>query len=461
MSAKLTANHSGPVVVIIGGGVSGLATAYFLGQKGIRSVLIEKSSRLGGLIRTDRIEGCELEAGPDSFLSTKTSVAELASQLGIAQDLMGSNDERRRIFIVQNERLVQMPAGMVMMAPGDLPAALQSDFFSPETKARFLSERSFEPRTRSGDVSIREFVEDHFGPESLEYVTEPLLAGVYGGNAGELSTESVLPRFLHYERQYGSLIRAAEQERRESPSKTSLFLSFRGGMQTFTDALTKAISHYTTVITAEATEVQRTADGWRVIFGAESLDAQHLVLACPAHVNAKLMRSSASSLADELAAIPYSSAILVTLVYRRQELNHELDGFGFLVPERERRGIAAATWISTKFPSRIPPHLSALRGFIVGRSAVELAGSSDEKLIQLVRDEFKRLMNITAKPEFQTVYRWPDSMPQYVVGHGQRTQAIREHARRLPGLHLCGNAYEGVGIPDCVRLAAEVARSIQ
>ena len=460
MSAKSTANRFAASVAIIGGGVSGLATAYFLGEKGICSVLIEKSSRLGGLVKTDRIEDCELEAGPDSFLSTKTSVAELAAQLGIAQDLMSSNDERRRIFIVQKDKLVQMPAGMVMMVPGDLPAALQSDFFSSESKARFLTEQSFQPKTRAGDVSIREFVEDHFGPQSLEYVTEPLLAGVYGGDAGALSTESVLPRFLQYERQYGSLIRAAEQERRASASKTSLFLSFRGGMQTLTDALIKAIAQYTTVITAEATAIEKTAAGWRVILGAESLDVQHLVLACPAYVNAKLVRSSVPSLADELAAIPYSSAILVTLVYRRHELNHDLDGFGFLVPERERRGVAAATWISTKFPSRTPPHLAALRGFIVGRSAVELAGSSDEELTQLVRAEFKRLMNITAQPKFQTVYRWPDSMPQYVVGHGQRTQTILEHVRQLPGLHLCGNAYQGVGIPDCVRLAEETARSI-
>lgn len=450
-------------MAIVGGGVSGLASAYFLARKGIRSVLIEKSSRLGGLIQTDVVHGCELEAGPDSFLATKTSVAEVTRQLGIESQLIDSNDERRRIFIVRHGRLVPMPAGMVMMVPGDLPAVMQSDFFSAEAKLRFETELSFEPRVRNADVSIREFVNDHFGPESLQYVTEPLLSGVYGGDAGELSTQSVLPRFLEYERTYGSLVRAVQQERSlETAPKGSLFRSFRGGMQTLTDALAKAAAPYVTMVSAEACETVRSGAGWSVrLDSGEVVNARQLILACPAHVSACLLRSAEPALSDQLAAIPYSSAILVSLVYSREEFDYQLDGFGFLVPRPERRSVAAATWVSTKFPERTPPELVALRAFIVGQDAIELMNASDPDLTRIAREEFKRLMDVGVTPKFEAVYRWPKSMPQYVVGHQARQEGIRQFLHQSPGLHLCGNAYNGVGIPDCIQLASDVAETIQ
>jgi protoporphyrinogen/coproporphyrinogen III oxidase len=447
-------------VTILGGGISGLACAWFLSRDGLRPLLIEKSSRLGGLIKTDSIDDCLLEAGPDSFLAAKTSVAELAAQLGIASEVIPSNDAQRRIFIVRHGELAALPPGMVMMAPANLSAALRSPFYSASSKLRFLTELLSRPRHRHADLSIREFVSDHFGAETLDYVTEPLLSGVYGGNAGQLSVQSVLPRFLEYERKYGSLIRAVRHERAQAPAQTSLFQSFRDGMQTLTGALANAIRSETRVLTAEASAVEKTSGGWKISLDGESVETRHLVLGCPAHVNARLLRSSVPALSRELASIPYSSAILVTLVYDRQQLAHPLDGFGFLIPRRERRQIAAVTWVSTKFPSRTPPGLAALRAFLVGDEAVALANETDEDLLRLVRDDLARLMKISAPPKLHTVYRWPDSMPQYVVGHEQRQQKIRQLVNEFPGLHLCGNAYRGVGIPDCVRLASEVAQTI-
>ncbi len=350
-----------------------------------------------------------------------------------------------------------------MMVPGNLPAVMQSDFFSADAKLRFEAELSFKPKTRNADISIREFVKDHFGPESLQYLTEPLLAGVYGGDAGELSTQSVLPRFLEYERTYGSLVRAVQQERSlEKTSKGSLFQSFRGGMQTLTDTLAKAAAPYVTIVSGEANEAEKCGSGWRVrLEGGEVAKVPQLILACPAHVSASLLRSSESALSEELAAIPYSSAILVSFVYARKEFHHQLDGFGFLVPGPERRRVAAATWTSTKFPSRTPPEWVALRAFIVGQDAVELMNASDADLVRIAREEFKRLMDVSIPPSFQAVYRWPDSMPQYVVGHQARQQRIRQSIDESRGLHLCGNAYNGVGIPDCIRLASDVAETIQ
>ncbi len=357
-------------VVIVGGGVSGLSTAYFLAKLGLSSTIIEKSGRLGGLIRTDSIQGCQLEAGPDSYLAAKPSVTQLAEDLGdLKSQIIHSNDDQRRIFVVTHGHLLPMPKGMVMMAPAQLWPALRSNFFSARTKLRFLLETRFPPRQRPGDVSVEELVKSHFGEEVFNKAAEPLLSGVYGGDARALSAESVLPRFLAYEREYGSLIEGVRQERRTRSQTGSLFQSFRGGMQSLTDSLAEAIAGAASVLHLNAAKVERTATGWRVCTEGQSIDADQVVLACPAHCGAKLIETASPPLAAELAAIPYSSAILVTLVYRRVQFQHALDGFGFLVPRAERQTISAATWVSTKFPSRVPEHLVALRAFILDPQA--------------------------------------------------------------------------------------------
>ncbi|MCU1294877.1 MAG: protoporphyrinogen oxidase [Bryobacterales bacterium] len=448
-------------IVIVGGGVSGLSAAHYLLQAGLQPLIIEKQGRFGGLIRTDLIDGCELEAGPDSFIAAKPAVASLAAELGITGEIIGSNDAARRVFIVKRGKLVALPAGMVFMVPGDLDGALRSDFFSQSTKDQFLRELALLPRARQTDVSIREFVLDHFGEESLEYLTEPLLSGVYGGDSAGLSAPSVLPRFVEYERKFGSLIRAVREERAAQNSQdTSLFLSFRGGMQTLTDALHRSVLGRASTLEAEVDSVEKTAQGWRLHFDGEHIEAENLVLACPAHVNAHLLRTACPELARQFASIPYSSALLVTLVYDRSELHHPLDGFGFLVPRPERYAVAAATWVSTKFPSRTPADRAAVRAFIVGAEAAQWMTSEDSELIDLVREEYRQRMGISAVPLFSTIYRWPNSMPQYTVGHEARKAAIEKLISVQPGLHFCGNAYDGVGIPDCIRMASELPEKI-
>jgi oxygen-dependent protoporphyrinogen oxidase len=451
---------SGAELVIVGGGVSGLATAYYSGRLGIESVLIEKTNRLGGLIKTDIVEGCQLEAGPDSYIVAKPAVTEVAAELGtLHSQIIASNDAARRIFIVRSGKLVPLPDGMSMMVPGKLRPGLQSELFGLNTKLRFLSERFFRPLERGEDISVGRLVSDHFGREVLEYVAEPLLVGVYGGDSQNLSAQSVLPRFLGYEKRYGSLIRGVQTENK-SNTPGAMFRSFARGMQSLTDSLAAAIMGSTRVVYREATAVSRSGQMWIVRAGDELLETKHLVLACPAKICAKLLGNSAPELAGILAEIPYSSAILVTLLFRAEEIRRPLNGFGFLVPKRERRTLAAATWINTKFPSRVAPGLVAVRGFIVGDDAFRLLETSDFELVRLVRDEFRRLMGIEAAPRTSVISRWPDSMPQYVVGHNKRLKRIEECLSSYPGLHLVGNAYDGVGIPDCVRRARETARAI-
>jgi oxygen-dependent protoporphyrinogen oxidase len=445
-------------VIVIGGGISGLATCYFLGQRGIPSTLVEKSGRLGGLIKTDQVDGCELEAGPDGFIAAKTSVAALAAELGISDRIIGSNDSARRIFIRRHGKLTPMPKGMAMMVPGDLRAALNSPLFGARTKLRLLTEQWTSPRERPGDVSIEQFIIDHFGRDLLEGVAEPLLSGVYGGDAARMSTAGVLPRFLEYERKYGSLVKAVRAEHK--PGEGSAFLSFAGGMQVLTDTLSNAIRPQTEVCFESAHAVSRTDDGWRVELDSGVLQASHVVLTCPAYASAQLLNGVSPTLTANLEAIPYSSAILVMLVYDREQLGHPLDGFGILIPRTERRHIVATTWVSTKFPSRTPGNRAALRAFVVGDEALRLMQEPDAVLVNLIGEEIRDLMKISAPPLLSTVHRWPQSMPQYMVGHQVICETIEKASSELPGLHICGNAYQGVGIPDCVRMARQVAGRI-
>jgi len=450
-------------VLIVGGGISGLAAAYYLGKAGIRSTIIEKANRLGGLIKTDRVQGCELEAGPDSYLSTKTAVAELAQELGggLSQKIIGSNDEARRIFVVRNGKLTPMPKAMSMMVPGEWAPVLKSPLLGLRTKLQLLLETRKKPRTREGDFSVGELVSTHFGPEMLEYITEPLLCGVYGGDSASLSARSVLPRFVAYEEQYGSLIQGVRKSAKQAPQQGSLFKSFQGGMQTLTDALSKAVQEHTAVIYGEATKVEKTEAGWRVRFGSESISSRQVVLACPAWASAKLLEQSAPAAAAELAGIPYSSACVAMLVFNRDQLKHPLNGFGFLVPRHEQETMAAATWVNTKFPSRVGPGLAALRAFMVGPKAEAMAEMEKEGIVQAVRHDFERLMGFEQAPVFSTVYSWPRSMPQYVVGHEARVQKLLSSLASYSGLFLTGNYLDGVGIPDSIRRAKDAAKLIR
>lgn len=352
-----------------------------------------------------------------------------------------------------------MPPGMVMMVPGDWDALQKSQLISDTARQAIHGETKRKPFERNEDVSVGQFVSEHFGPEVLEYLTEPLLCGVYGGDSENLSAESVLPRFLAYERKYGSLVKGVQQELKERP-QGSLFLSFRNGMQTLTDALLHALGDRVQIVRAEVSDIRRQGGGWSVGVGSEAITASNVALCCPAHVNARLLEADVSPIADELAAIPYSSAILVMQVYDRAKLAHPLDGFGFLVPRGERKTVAAATWVDTKWPGRNPTNLAAIRVFIVGRRAVELSQASEQEILALVREDLRSFMGIDASPLFHTFYRWPNSMPQYVVGHSRRIQSVYEHLNNYPGLFLVGNSYDGVGIPDCLRHAKQAAQHI-
>lgn len=445
----------------MGGGVAGLTAAFDCIRAGLNPLVIEAKPALGGLIATDHIEGCHLEAGPDSCISIKPALAELAADVGgLEGELISSDDKGRTVYIVKNGALHPLPHGMSMMAPTDFEAASRSALFSQDSLVRLERELHFTPLTRLEDISIADFVTEHFGTEVLEYIAEPLLAGVYGGDVSKLSTRAVLPRFLGYEQTSGSLIRALQTANMEKTNQPGMFVTFRHGMQTLTDRLQETVRRHAIVVHANADSASHDGDSWTINAGDRAYEGQHLIVATSAFEAARLLANATPEISSLLNEIPYASSIVVTLAYRQDDVEHPLNGSGFLVPRRERNTLAACTWVHRKWPTKVAAEFAVLRGFIVDPEATSFQHGSDETLVGLIASEFRNLLGIRAKPAFHTVRRWPHSMPQYVVGHSEILMKLDDRLRTTPTLHLAGNAYDGVGLPDAIRLARTAVRQI-
>ncbi len=446
-----------PRVVIVGGGISGLSAAYYLSKHSIPATIIEQRPRLGGVIETERIQGCVLEAGPDSFLSQKPWALALIKELDLAGEVIGSNDHLRVTYVWKRGRLVALPDGLMLMIPTKILPMATTGLVGWGTKVRMGLEWFRKPAAYDADQSVADFVADHYGQETVDYLAEPLLSGVYGGDPNKLSVASVLPRFVELARKYGSLTKGVLHERRKAAQHAKghpLFQTMKGGLEELVEALTNRAKPEVVHGTAEAVE-----RGYRVRVNGEWLEAGHVVLACPAYQAAALVRGLASELASLLEAGPYSNSITISLGYERAGFRHPLNGFGFLVPKRERRLLVACTWVGTKFSHRVPADKAVLRCFVGGEDASALA-LTDEELVTSVRAELRTIMGVTEAPAFTHVARWPRSMAQYTVGHARRVAEIEARVKQLGGLDLAGNAYHGIGIPDCVRMGKEAAERI-
>jgi protoporphyrinogen/coproporphyrinogen III oxidase len=454
-----------PKVIIIGGGISGLSAAYYLAKRGQASVILESRPRLGGVIQTERIEDCLIEAGPDSFLSAKPAALELARELGLEDQVIGSNDHLRRTYIWKNGRLVALPDGLMMMVPTKTLPLVTTGLLTWGTKIRMGLELLRAPGNMSGDESVAQFVKNHYGAEAVEYLAEPLLSGVYGGDASELSAISVLPRFVELAKGYGSLTRGvlAERARNARPpaeKPAPLFRTLKGGLAQMVDALVNSIRGRVEIIQARAQSVDRSESGFRVKLDDAWLEADRLVIACEAHSASTLLRAVDGRMAELLGDIPYSSSMIVALGFDARDVRHPPDGFGFLVPQKERRRLVACTWVGTKFPYRAPEGTILARCFFGGTRDPEALQLSDEAAAGLALEELRRIAGFRAQPRLERVFRWPRSMAQYTVGHSERIAGVRSRAAAIPGLYLAGNAYEGIGIPDCIRMGREAAERI-
>jgi len=375
---------------IIGGGIAGLAAAFELEKAraagaDVAYTLFESRDKLGGSLASEIVNGVVLERGPDSFLTEKPAAAELCRELGLGGELIPSNDAARKTYILVKNRMVALPDGLMFLVPTKLIPTALTRLFSLTTKIRMGLELLHPPRPSEQDESVAALVERHFGTEAVDRLADPLLSGIYGGDAAELSARTVLPRLVEMETQYGSLTRgmlAAHRKMRARakeaaknsgavgtsarPAARAIFTSLRGGMQQFVDALAARLAPGSVRLSTAVSALAKTEKGWTVEAGgvAESYDA--VIVASPAWAASVLLKGVDAALSEELSGIPYSSSITVNLVYDEAALGALPDGFGFLVPASEGRAMLACTFVHRKFLGRTPAGKAVLRAFLGG-----------------------------------------------------------------------------------------------
>ncbi len=457
-------------VVVIGGGISGLATAHAVIReankegRALRLTLIEASPRLGGNIQTERNDGFVLESGPDAFVVTRPQALHLCEELGLGPRLIETNAENRRVYLVRHGKLLMMPEGLVLGIPSRIRPFLRSPLLSMSGRLRALREVVERTVDAGGDIAVGEFLERRFGREMVDVVFEPLLGGIYAGDPYKLSLRSTFPDWFKERGRGASLLRTARKEQKgkekQGPPR-SPFRSLVSGMAELIEALAKSVGGGVVRLSTPAVAVQREGRAYRVVLGDGELIADQVVIALPAHLATKVLSPLDAELGSALGVIDYVSTATIAFAYRREQIAHRLDAAGFLVPKTEGRRITGGTFISSKWSGRAPEGNALLRAFVGGAQDEATAELDDADLISVVRRDLGDLLGIRGEPRFAKVFRYRKASPQPLVGHADRVARIRARLETLPGLYVIGNAYDGVGIPDCVRLAEQTAAQIR
>ena len=483
-------------IAIVGGGIAGVSAAYELAlqqQSGapIEFTLYEATARLGGTVQTERRDGFVLEYGPDSWVSEKPWAQELAVELGLASELITSQDERRRTYLAEGRALQAMPDGMRMMVPVQWASVLNSPLFSWQAKLAYLREPKNADQLKAatlanlpdgGDESVRDFVFRHFGAEVADTIAAPLLAGVFGGDIAPLSARAVLPAYVALEREHGSLVLGLQhrQQQRAEQGKAALpiFTALRNGLGGLIEAMEARIPGSSLRKGAGVEAIERVENGWRLrASGAPSQQTfDAVIVAAPARSTARLL-AAIDARAAALLPQESSSAIVAAFAFSAMQAAEMRipRGFGFLVPQRPpsasatmdagpeaaaQRALLACTFVDQKFPFRAPPGAILLRAFFGGAGAPELMRYDDAMLLGLAHTALGRVLGKLPTPEIRLVRRWPDSLPQYAVGHLHRMAELDARIAALPQFRLIGNAYRGVGLPDLVHAGRTAARQL-
>lgn len=468
-------------VLVVGGGISGLAAAHRLtelgraGPSGFQVTLLEASDRLGGVIATEPVGDLLMELGPDSCITDKPAALRLCERVGLAERLVAPQHGELQLYTVHRQELTPLPEGFLLMAPTRVGPVLRSPLFSWRGKLRMALEPVLPRRSRGGDESLASFVRRRLGNEALERVAQPLIGNIYAADPEALSLAAAMPRFPQMERDHGSIVlgtrRAQERRARaqgETGARWGLFVSIDGGMEVLVRGIADALGPETPRLGARVRELSLDPGTrrWRADAAGARFEADAVICALPAFAAADVLAALDGELARELESIPFSSTATVNLAYRRSDVAHPLDGYGFVVPHAERRTVTACTFSSVKYAGRAPKDVALLRCFAGGALQPRLLDRPDSVLEAQVREDLEALLGITGAPTLCRTARYPDGMPQYNVGHLDRVERIEARLERFPTLALAGKSYRGVGIADCVhsgeraaeRVADELAR---
>ncbi|MFO0888983.1 MAG: protoporphyrinogen oxidase [Isosphaeraceae bacterium] len=463
-------------VVVVGAGLSGLVAAHRIveraaaARRAVDVTVLEAKPRAGGVIWSERIDGFTIEGGPDSFITNKPWGIDLCRRLGLADQLIETDATHRRSFVVRNGQLVPVPDGFVLMAPQKILPVLTTPVLSWRGKIRLLMDLIVPRRDSEAEESLASFVRRRLGREALERLVQPLVGGIYTGDPNDLSLKATLPQFLAMEQEHGSLIRAARRQklagrdRSSSGARYGMFVSLAEGMDTLPRALVDSLPPGTVRLKAAARRLSRNGSAsspWLVeLLDGPTLEADAVIMTTEAHATARLIDAEDPALALQLRAIPYASSAIVNVAFRRDQIQHPLDGFGAVVPAIEGRSILAVSFSSIKFPRRAPDGTALMRVFVGGATQPELYDLDDDALGDLVARELGALIGVTGEPLLMQVARHPRAMPQYILGHRDRVESVRRRLLRHPRLFLTGIAFDGVGIPDCVHAAEATADAV-
>ena len=468
-------NPKAKTAVVIGGGISGLTACYKLITESrtrdlsLRVRLFEASERLGGVIDTVKRDGLVMERGPDAFISTKPWAKDLCQEIGIADRLVGTTTQYRRSFVIHNNNLHATPQGFYMMAPGMIIPLVRSPIFSVKGKLRMAMDLFLPPKNSDEDESLESFVVRRLGREAFERFAQPMIGGIYAADPSKLSLRSTMPQFPEMEHQYGSIIRALMARRKNSDQQNasgprySLFLSFQSGMQTLVEELSRQIPEGTICINTKANRVdlQPKKNRWIVNFNQnQHIEADLVCIALPASRAAAIIKSASPIISGLLGSISYSSSITVNLAFRQEQINHPLDGMGFVVPAIERKSILACSFSSVKFDNRAPEDIILLRAFVDLAQARNMIDRSEQQIIELVLRDLNTLLGVKGNPINVLISKYDNAIAQYYLGHLDRVRQIESEIAQLPGLAFAGNAFHGVGIPACINSAEKAVTKL-
>ncbi len=468
-------------IIVVGAGISGLSAAHRLmelaKQKNLELEVqvLEASSRIGGAIATRRKDDYLWEEGPDSFLTEKPWAVDLCKRLGLESELIGTNPAYKKCFVLKKGKLYPIPEGFYLLAPSDLKAFFHSPIFSWPGKMRMALEMIMPCHKMKTDESLASFVRRRFGKEALDRIVQPLASGIYSTDPEFLSLRAAFPKFVEMEEKHGSLIRALVSHRKNrdkivyttddsidaegvSGARYNLFVSLKKGMYSLIEALVQKLPSESIHLDSNVQSIKRVEGRYWVVSLASGheLKADGLCLAVPAPKAGPLLRPLDSALADTLASIPYDSSATLHLAYDRMSIDHALDGFGFVVPAIENKPFSACSFSSIKFSNRAPKTQALFRVFIPSSQL----NQTDPQLEKRIRGDLYQLLDIKGDSLWGSLKRYQASMPQYKVGHLDKVQTIEWRSKVIPRLVLAGNAYRGIGIPDCVHSGEKAAESL-